>query len=277
MKQKLVMMKGLPGCGKTTEALILVKEGYKRVNKDDLRAMIDSSKWSKDNEYYIKEIETELAVKYLEQGFNVVVDDTNFSYETHWEIVADKAGADFEIKFFDVPVMECIKRDSKRGEKSVGSKVIMGMYERYLKPQPIPYNPALPDCYLCDIDGTVALMKNRSPFEWKEVGRDIENEDVTRVIRSLKKDVNIIFLSGRDSVCRAETEEWLIKYDLKHIALFMRPEGDNRKDTVIKKELYENHILGNYNVLGVFDDRDQVVGLWRSLSLTCFQVAYGDF
>ena len=38
-----------------------------------------------------------------------------------------------------------------------------------------------------------------------------------------------------------------------------------------------NHINGKYNVLGVFDDRDQVVSVWRSLGLTCFQVNWGNF
>ena len=31
------------------------------------------------------------------------------------------------------------------------------------------------------------------------------------------------------------------------------------------------------NVFAVFDDRNQVVDMWRSNGLTCFQVADGDF
>jgi hypothetical protein len=42
----------------------------------------------------------------------------------------------------------------------------------------------------------------------------------------------------------------------------MRAEGDDRKDWIVKKEFYDE-ISKDYNVLGVFDDRDQVVAMWR--------------
>lgn len=45
----------------------------------------------------------------------------------------------------------------------------------------------------------------------------------------------------------------------------------------MKKEIYEKYIKGKYNVMGVFDDRDRVVEMWRSIGLTCFQVDYGKF
>ena len=57
----------------------------------------------------------------------------------------------------------------------------------------------------------------------------------------------------------------------------MRATGDFRPDSVVKEEIYNNHIKDNYYVAGVFDDRDSVVKLWRDLGLTCFQVYYGDF
>ena len=47
---KLLILKGLPASGKSTYAKELVSKGWKRVNKDDLRSMIDGGKWSKKNE-----------------------------------------------------------------------------------------------------------------------------------------------------------------------------------------------------------------------------------
>ena len=35
--------------------------------------------------------------------------------------------------------------------------------------------------------------------------------------------------------------------------------------------------LDKDDVFAVFDDRNQVVDMWRSNGLTCFQVAKGDF
>jgi hypothetical protein len=57
----------------------------------------------------------------------------------------------------------------------------------------------------------------------------------------------------------------------------MRETGDRRKDSIIKKEIFDRHIRDVYNIEFVLDDRNQVVELWRSLGLTCLQVADGDF
>ncbi len=53
----------------------------------------------------------------------------------------------------------------------------------------------------------------------------------------------------------------------------MRRDKDNRKDSLVKEELYLEHVAGNYEVAFVVDDRNQVVAMWRSLGLSCFQVA----
>ena len=39
----------------------------------------------------------------------------------------------------------------------------------------------------------------------------------------------------------------------------------------------QEHNFDIGNVLGVFEDRDRVVKMWRDLGITCFQVAEGDF
>ena len=58
----------------------------------------------------------------------------------------------------------------------------------------------------------------------------------------------------------------------------MRKDEDNRKDSIIKWELYEKHIKPmNVNILFILDDRNQVVEMWRSKGFTVFQVANGDF
>jgi hypothetical protein len=57
----------------------------------------------------------------------------------------------------------------------------------------------------------------------------------------------------------------------------MRVAGDHRKDSIVKQEIFENHIDGMFDVQFVLDDRDQVVTMWRSLGLQCFQVAEGNF
>jgi len=88
----------------------------------------------------------------------------------------------------------------------------------------------------------------------------------------------IILLSGRSELYAPQTVEWLEKHDIPFSYLYMRKVGDNRKDSIIKRELFEEFVENKFYVEFVLDDRDQVVDLWRKdLNLPCFQVYYGDF
>jgi hypothetical protein len=78
--------------------------------------------------------------------------------------------------------------------------------------------------------------------------------------------------SGRDAICKPETEQWLKDNNVFYDELHMRKENDMRKDYIIKKELYEAVIKDKYNVVAVFDDRLQVCKLWYELGLPLFRV-----
>lgn len=284
---KVVMLKGLPASGKSTYAKELVKNnGFVRVNKDDLRAMLHNSKWSKGNEAQVLRMRDAIVLDCLHNGRSVVVDDTNLN-PIHAQALSSMAKsfkAEFETKFFDTPIEECIKRDLQR-PVSVGERVIRQQYNQWLrKPAPVQtFDPNLPPVILCDIDGTLAHMGTRSPFAWDLVGNDTIDQTVLQILRTyegapLTYRPQIIMLSGRDSVCRQQTLAWLDKYEVPYNDLFMRAKGDMRKDNIVKRELYEQHIAGKYNVLFVLDDRNQVVDMWRNeLGLKVLQVAEGDF
>ena len=47
----------------------------------------------------------------------------------------------------------------------------------------------------------------------------------------------------------------------------MRKENDNRKDSIVKEEIFWNSVAPDYNVKAVFDDRPQVVRLWHDLKI----------
>ena len=129
---------------------------------------------------------------------------------------------------------------------------------------------------LVDIDGTVALMGQRGPFDWNLVGGDIPNMPVIHVVRALSLWNTIAFVSGRDAVCHDETVGWLDEYVCVPGQLYMRPQGDFRKDAVVKREIFDANWKA-YDIRLVLDDRNQVVEMWRGLGLTCLQVAPGDF
>jgi predicted kinase len=280
-KNKLLMLRGLQGSGKSTFCKQeLIPKGWKRVNKDDLRAMIDNSKWSKTNEDDIVELRDIIIIHYLDQGFNVVVDDTNL-HPTHAEAlaeIADNCDAEFEEKFFDVPLMECIERDSKRGDKSVGAKVIMKMYNQFLKPEAPEWSEDKQNAYICDIDGTIAIMGDRSPYDYTKVNLDKPNANIRVILNSISfTGLPIIFVSGREEACREETIKWLKENHITCDYLIMRETGDNRKDSIVKEEIYHEFIESRFNIIGVFDDRNSVIDMWRSLGLTTLQVNYGFF
>lgn len=134
---------------------------------------------------------------------------------------------------------------------------------------------------ICDIDGTLAFLGNRDRYN-PTTGEDALNYPIANILKVYNNQtvlpVSLILVTGREEKYRQHTKNWLHKHGITHYkALYMRKNGDYRKDYVVKKEVYKKYIEPTYEVLFVLDDRDQVVKMWRSLGLTCLQVAYGDF
>ena len=160
-----------------------------------------------------------------------------------------------------------------------------------------------PKAIICDVDGTVALMNGkRTPFEYWKCYNDEPNHIVIATVLATVRNIypqpiKLLMVSARENVTYDEdkalimngvyhktvhdmTKLWLDRYmgkDSYH-KLWLRDEGDHRKDRYVKYDLYKKEIEPNYDVVGVFDDRDQVVEMWRcGAGLTCFQVAFGNF
>lgn len=292
---KLIMTKGLPASGKTTWAKTLVDKGNaKRVNKDDLRAMLDNGKWSKQNESFVLEVRDHLVGTILSGGHDCIVDDTNLApkHEPALRALAVKYEAEFVIKdFTDVSLEECLRRDQNR-PNYVGEKVIKSMYNSFLGEKPdvaqyatIEHNPDLPSCIIVDIDGTLAHMSGRSPYDYSKVHEDVVDENVREIIWRYRhpsnddfvKDTYVIVVSGREDDCKDVTQKWLNDTSIPHDELHMRKSGDKRSDTIVKQEIFDEWIRNRYNVRFVLDDRDRVVKMWRELGLKVLQVAEGDF
>lgn len=280
---KLIMLKGLPASGKTTYAKKLAESGYVRVNKDDMRSMLHGGKWSKENEKQVLAIRDQIISNSLENGKSVVVDDTNFApkHAERLKQLAQNHGATFETKFFDVPVEDCIKRDLQR-PNSVGEKVIWRMYNESLKPPAEEYIPPSdkPKAIICDIDGTLAHMTGRSPYDYSRISEDLVDETIKSVVNMYyEQAIKVLIVSGRKKECLKATHKWLEDNQVNYDELFIDREAeDNRKDTILKREMFDAHIRNHYHVLFVLDDRNQVVDMWRNeLGLKVLQVAEGDF
>lgn len=130
---KLIILKGLPASGKTTFAKKWVTQSPKtriRVNRDDIRRMFGPY-WVPSRENLVTRIEEQCIFQAFIHGRDVVLDATNLRNK-NWSNVI---GAEFELEindsFLEVPIEECIRRDSLREEK-VGEEVITRMYNKYL-------------------------------------------------------------------------------------------------------------------------------------------------
>ena len=289
--KKVILMKGLPGSGKSTFAKKLVDdnpEQYKRINRDDLRLMFDNGFNSKSNETFIRSVRDLLILKTLESGKSAIVDDTNLSeknlirisqlVQQHNKLYIENVVV--EVKHIDTSLEECIKRDALR-EKPVGAKVIKTMQRQFFKdaPEYVTQNKDLPKAIICDLDGTLALMNGRNPFDASRCDEDLLNNPVANVLINYKRlGYKIILLSGREDKFTAPTLRFLENNNIEFDVLLMRKTADNRKDSIIKKEIFDADIRDKYQIEFVLDDRNQVVDMWRNeLKLPCFQVYYGDF
>ncbi len=299
----LTITRGLPAAGKTTWAkqrLAADAPRGARVNRDDLRRVMHGrligANWA---ERQVTAAQHAAVEALLRAGVDVFCDDTNLKTRVVREFaeIAARSGARFVVEdFTTVPLEVCLERDAGRpAEERVGEVVIRDMWQRFIAghelPLELPRLPptapvddeptdgGLPEAVLVDIDGTVALMGGRSPYDMTRVGADRPNPSVITAVRAMQAfGHHIVFCSGRSEDARKITERWLAEHvRVPYEALYLRETGDRRKDSIVKAEIFEREIRHRYRVTGVFDDRASVVQMWRSLGLTVFQVADGDF
>jgi len=140
----------------------------------------------------------------------------------------------------------------------------------------------------CDIDGTVADIEHRRKYvqkgskNWPAFERAMVHDTpvehvIGAVVRLYAYGWTVVMMSGRGEQSREVTEEWLGNFNVPYHALYMRAKGDYRRDDIVKSELLAQAQADGYDPDVVFDDRDQVVAMWRERDIPCVQVAEGDF
>lgn len=296
---EVILTMGLPASGKSTWAKRKVSENpckYKRVNKDDLRSMLDCNHMTKGNDNFIIGIRDKIILDALEAGRSVIVDDVNVhpkNIQHIRDLVGDKAKVTIK-SFMHVHAGECIRRDALReGFSQVGKKKILNMLSTYKKhngefisglhdtSQEFPeWDEKLDNLLICDIDGTLGIVTDRSPYDVERSYKDKVNKHVAHILDKYDKDKEtwVYLVTGRKNKFRDVTAKWLEKNGIKYDFLIMRGDEDNRPDAVVKREIYEKEFLGKFNLLFILEDRDRVVKMYREeLGLPCFQVKYGNY
>lgn len=297
---------GLPASGKTTWAKEFCDtNSITRVNNDEIRNPLylqqGHRNWSRKLESTVRSTRERMISDLAIAGTDVVIDNTHLNPKTMTETISFCEGLGYVVELVDfrhVSLEECLRRDALReGHTQVGEKVILDMFNKFLKtpadrdlPAWVPSNlpDCIPDCIIVDIDGTLAKMKDRGPYEETKVYQDDVRKHVLFTILCMMNsnpELKVFVFSGRSEKALNPTVKWLndkcglgvvnhknsdLIFD-NEIELHMRKEGDRRRDSIIKKELFDLYVKERYNVIVVFDDRPQVIReCWTALNLPIF-------
>lgn len=299
---KITVLIGISGSGKSTMTNTLLKEPNTiRINRDDTRLMLFGAKQSEESYYERKDFKAcealvsetleDTIYNALNKGLNIVLDNTNLQKKYIDDVIFKfNHLADIELNFIDVDVAEAKNRvlgrhlgawkisvdyiDRQFNDYTKLKKSMHGQPLYYLQTAPqVKFDEKNPLTYLYDIDGNLAKKGDRDIFDDSKLHLDTEITEVGNVLRGLHNaGYKVVFLSGRQDSCRETTKKWLQdnKLWMPDSEMFMRKAKDQRKDSIVKEELLINKVLPKYNVVAVFDDREQVVRNWHKLGIFCF-------
>lgn len=291
---KLIILYGLPGSGKSTYSNEYCKNNPNTIhlNRDSIRLMFNCQ-WSKNLEAIVKNTEYSTMYNALESGYDVIIDDvSNLNDKTYSLIMnyvhelEEKLNCKIEIeeKYFNIPLEECIKRDSMR-EQPVGEKVIKDFYRRYHpkiaaatnKKQLELFNKQdarLEHAIIIDIDNTVSWNVTGRPWFGEGAAEGMKDDVViSPIVNYIIKPYPYtkIFVTGRDNDndIQQVTTNWLINnvsISTNDVILF-REHGDCRKGVEVKEELFLNNIKDKYFIDFVLEDDQRIANMYRKYGL----------
>ena len=280
---RAILTVGCSGSGKSTWA---EQQGKRVICRDNIRRSIldlavGENLWDNYHFEYEDKVNQEHTRQIVEAARNnedIIIADTNVSPRVRSNLtrLLEQHGYQVELEVFDTPIYACLINNQRRADV-VADNVIWHQWHALNTQGPIKEDLISSDnIIVCDIDGTVARMNGRSPYDYTQVHTDLPRPPVIAALLGLadKTGAQVVFVSGRKMDCHDSTVNWLHNNVMPcdEFNLFMRQFKDNRKDTVVKREIYDT-FLKDKNIIAVFDDRPSVVDMWNDLGLTVFAVA----
>ena len=280
---KAIITVGVSASGKTSwaetqPAMVVSRDNVRRTILEQRlgRQLHPGELWSKwkfgKNESLVTDVCRNQMCSCAALGQDIIITDTNLNCGRNEQLKSslEKLGYDVEFKEFPISLEEAWKRDAGRAD-GVGHIVLAKQYQQWLdyigRKKYVP-DVSLPKTVLCDLDGTAAIMGNRGAFEWDKVDDDTRNDVVYSLCSGLtSKNIPIVFVSGRSDICYDKTLGWLRNNGFFVHDLIMRKDGDCRKDSIVKEEIFFNQIATKYNVMFAIDDRPQVVRMYQEIGV----------
>lgn len=312
-RRRLILKVGLPASGKSTDARkqLETNGALMRLNRDEMRKMMFNN-WRGKKEGAVSAAQKAMAIALLKDDWDVIIDDTNLNPDTvaSWTHLATTQNAILEIEKHDATVEECVARDAGRPD-SVGRHVIDKMALNYgLLTKLDPDRKVV----IFDIDGTMADCMHRKKylelcrncnetFEFHEphfkhpACLDFKSGKKNhKIFYKLVKDdspiqtvidwcntcyyggYEVLAVTGRpDDVAGRGTVDWLRNHGAHYHHIFMRPGGDFRSDTIIKKEILDKICkwINKDQILFAVDDRPCVIRMWKENGIHVYDVGEG--
>lgn len=132
----------------------------------------------------------------------------------------------------------------------------------------------LPPCAIFDVDGTLADVspyrhhladprnKRYDLFHY-EGARAEPHGPVVELARTLHAaGITIVVVTARMEMWRSQTEAWLRVNEVPYELMYMRPDGDGRKDFLVKEDILYR-ITRSYRPVLAVDDNPAIVDLWN--------------
>lgn len=144
MKQKILILIGVPNSGKTTFANQFINENpsYLSVSRDKLRELLYSypedevykyylHKDVKNREEFISNFLVTSCHSLLSSGYNLIIDSTNLRAEYINNLKNKFQDCEISYKIMETSLQECLNRNSNRIRK-VPESIIKNMYSQFI-------------------------------------------------------------------------------------------------------------------------------------------------
>ena len=280
------ILRGISGSGKSTYARTQTDAII--VSRDLIRPMfgaVGKTVLSPEKERLVTRIELDLIREALYRGQDVIVDNTNLNdqFATRYADLAHTMGATFSEKLFGVDVNVAV------GRTDVPDSVVYRQAAQFAKIKPIvprvpePIRPIVmdedrPEVLIVDVDGTLAHIdpdNPRDPYDGSRAHEDLEDETLVKAVDRLAPYYVIYIVTGRGLRHRSVTEDWLEDHGIEYDYLWTRPDDDTSVPDAWVKYQIAKKIAKTHKIVGVFDDRERVVDMWRAAGIKTFDVGQG--